>query len=101
MQKGERERTKSRKADDLGLRHHLLGIRLDWEMEANADQQFLKLLGEWGTLGTASIGFIEPLGLQGFLFICVREVFSTPLPSSRGDVLIYQKTHDAPVSLLW
>lgn len=51
-------------------------------------------------MGTASIRFIEPLSLQGFLFICVHEVFSTPLPSFRGDVLIYQKTHDALVSLL-
>lgn len=45
MQKGESERMKSRERarlkDALGLRHHLLGIRLDWV--ANTDQQFLKL----------------------------------------------------------
>lgn len=47
MQKGESERTKSRERarvkDALGLRHHLLGIHLDPDVEVNTDQQFLKL----------------------------------------------------------
>lgn len=46
MQKGESERKKSRDRarlkDALGLRHHLLRIHLDWDVEVNTDQQFLK-----------------------------------------------------------
>lgn len=46
MQNGESERKKSRDRtrlkDALGLRHHLLGIRLDWDVEVSTDQQFLK-----------------------------------------------------------
>lgn len=63
MQKGESERTKSRDRarlkDALGLKHHLLGIRLGWDVEVSTDQQFLKLfsLGNgvlWGTLALDS-----------------------------------------------